>query len=111
MDTTQDTTREKVHDLGGRAGMGPIDIDPDQPIFHAEWERRIFGMFILAFAGGHFNIDEFRWAIEKMEPSHYLESHYYEHWLYSLEHWCKANGSLTDEEITARMKELAAGEA
>jgi len=46
-----------IHDLGGRHGMGPIDIDPKQPIFRADWERRMFGMFILAFAGGHFNID------------------------------------------------------
>ena len=98
-----------IHDLGGRHGMGPIDIDPDQPIFHAEWERRMFGMFILAFAGGHFNIDQFRSAIEQMQPSRYLESDYYEHWLHSLETWCIKNGSLTEEEIDQRMKKLAEG--
>ena len=52
-----------IHDCGGRDGFGPIDIDPEQPIFHADWERRMFGMFILAFGGGHFNIDQFRSAI------------------------------------------------
>jgi hypothetical protein len=98
-----------IHDLGGRHGMGPIDIDPEQPIFHADWERRMFGMFILAFAGGHFNIDQFRAAIEKMKPAEYLESDYYEHWLYSLETWCKANGSLTDEQIENRMRKLSKG--
>ena len=55
-----------IHDLGGRHGMGPIDIDPGQPIFRADWERRMFGMFILAFAGGHFNIDQFRAAGRKV---------------------------------------------
>jgi nitrile hydratase len=100
-----------IHDLGGRHGMGPIVIEPDQPIFHAERERRMFGMFILAFAGGHFNIDQFRSAIERMRPSHYLVSPYYEHWLHSLETWCLQNGSLTEEEIDERMKQLAKGGA
>ena len=42
-----------IHDCGGRDGYGPIDIDPEQPIFHADWERRMFGMFILAFKSFH----------------------------------------------------------
>lgn len=98
-----------IHDLGGRHGMGPIDIDPGQPIFRADWERRMFGMFICAFAGGHFNIDQFRAAIEEMDPSHYLTSPYYEHWLHSLEKWCVANGSLTEKEIEDRVQKLAKG--
>ena len=98
-----------IHDLGGMHGFGPIEIDSDQPIFRSDWERRMFGMFILAFAGGHYNIDQFRYAIEKMYPSHYLESNYYEHWLHSLETWCIANGSLTEAEISRRMKQLAEG--
>jgi hypothetical protein len=100
-----------IHDLGGRHGMGPIDIDPGQPIFRTDWERRMFGMFILAFAGGHFNIDQFRAAIELMNPAEYLESDYYEHWLHSLETWCKANGSLTEQEIEDRVQKLAKGDA
>jgi nitrile hydratase len=100
-----------IHDLGGRHGMGPIDIDPDQPIFRADWERRMFGMFILAFAGGHFNIDQFRAAIEEMKPAEYLETDYYEHWLHSLENWCKANGSITEKEIEDRVRKLSKGDA
>ena len=91
--------------------MGPIDIDPGQPIFRADWERRTFGMFILTFAGGHFNVDQFRAAIERMDPAEYLQSDYYEHWLHSLEAWCKANGSLTEEEIEDRVRELSKGGA
>ena len=33
-----------VHDLGGMHGMGPIDTDPNEPLFHAEWERRAFAI-------------------------------------------------------------------
>jgi hypothetical protein len=98
-----------IHDLGGKHGHGPIDIDPGQPVFHAEWERRMFGMFILAFAGGHFNIDEFRSAIEEMRPAEYLESDYYAHWMHALETLCIRNGSLTKQEIEERTRELARG--
>jgi Nitrile hydratase beta subunit len=71
----------------------------------------MFGMFILAFAGGHFNIDQFRAAIEEMKPAEYLESDYYEHWLHSLEKWCTENGSITEKEIDDRVRKLSKGDA
>ena len=98
-----------IHDCGGRDGFGPIDIDPEQPIFHADWERRMFGMFILAFGGGHFNIDQFRSAIEQMRPAEYLESTYYEHWLHALERLCVENGALTRKELDDRLAALSKG--
>jgi Nitrile hydratase beta subunit len=98
-----------IHDCGGRDGFGPIDIDPEQPVFHADWERRMFGMFILAFGGGHFNIDQFRSAIEQMRPAEYLESTYYEHWLHALEALCVENGTLTRKELDDRLAALSKG--
>jgi hypothetical protein len=98
-----------IHDCGGRHGYGPIDIDPEQPIFHADWERRMFGMFILAFGGGHFNIDQFRSTIEQMRPAEYLETTYYEHWLHALERLCVENGSLTRKELDDRLAALSKG--
>ncbi len=100
-----------IHDLGGRHGMGRIDVEPSQPIFHAEWERRVFGISVLAFAGGHFNLDQFRCAIESMPAIEYLKSDYYARWLYALEHWCIKNGSLSKEEIEERVKKFASGAA
>ena len=52
-----------VHDLGGLDGMGPVNPDPNEPLFHAEWEKRVFGMFLPIFACGYFNLDELRHAI------------------------------------------------
>ena len=98
-----------IHDCGGRHDHGPIDIDPEQPIFRADWERRMFGMFILAFGGGHFNIDQFRSAIEQMGPAEYLGSTYYEHWLHALETLCIENGTLTKKELDDRLAALSKG--
>lgn len=100
-----------IADMGGMHGLGPIRVEENEPVFHAEWERRMFGMFILAFAGGHFNVDMFRYGMEQMPPAEYLSSDYYEHWLHSLTMWIAANGSVTEEEILARMKEIEEREA
>ena len=31
-------------DLGGMMGFGPINPEPDEPVFHAQWERRAFAV-------------------------------------------------------------------
>jgi nitrile hydratase len=95
-----------VHDLGGMHGLGSIAPEADEPVFHAEWERRMFALFVASFAGGHYNVDEFRHAIEKMAPAAYLQSSYYEHWLHAVETLLIERGVLTEAEITARMSEL-----
>ena len=33
-----------VHDLGGMHGMGSVMIEKNEPVFHTEWERRVFAM-------------------------------------------------------------------
>jgi nitrile hydratase len=96
-----------IHDLGGMHGLGPIRPEPDEPVFHENWERRMFGLFIAAFGGGHFNVDEFRHAIERMGPAHYLESSYYEHWLTAIETLLVEKGVLTQDELAARKAQLA----
>lgn len=96
-----------IHDLGGMHGMGSIRPEADEPVFHEEWERRTFGLMIATFAGGQFNVDQFRHAIERMDPAHYLESSYYEHWLKAVETLLVENGALTQKELEARRAELA----
>jgi hypothetical protein len=74
-----------IHDLGGMHGLGPVNPETDEPIFHAEWERRMFAIMLATFPSGIFNVDEFRHAIERMAPADYLTTSYYEHWLHALE--------------------------
>ena len=35
-----------IHDMGGMEGLGPIRPEPEaeEPVFHAEWEGRVYGM-------------------------------------------------------------------
>ena len=96
-----------AHDLGGMHGLGPIDAEPNEPVFHAEWERRAFALTLAMGAHGAWNLDMSRYARENTDPGEYLNSSYYEHWLRGLQHLLIANGLVSEQEITARMAELA----
>jgi nitrile hydratase len=95
-----------VHDMGGMHGFGPIVREADEPLFHAPWEGRVRAMVVLSRERGYFNIDAFRYGIERMEPAHYLRASYFERWLATLEHNLVQEGLLTADELEARMELL-----
>lgn len=88
-------------DLGGVMGFGRIAAEADEPLFHAEWERRIFAVTLAAGALGQWNIDQSRHAREARSPADYLSSSYYVLWLKGLETLLLAKGLVTAEEIAA----------
>jgi nitrile hydratase subunit beta len=91
-----------IHDLGGRQGFGAVRYTLDAPAFHAEWEVRANSLYALAVRLGIFNMDEYRHAIERMEPRHYLTASYYERSLTSLATLCVEKGIVTREELERR---------
>ena len=91
-----------MHDLGGKQGFGPVRYRPQAPAFHADWERHMNALYGLAVAQGLFNMDEYRHAIERMEPRHYMNASYYERTLTSLATLCVEKGVLTREELEQR---------
>lgn len=94
-------------DLGGMHGLGPIDIEADEPVFHAEWERRVFALTLAMGASGEWNIDMSRHARENRDPVDYLSSSYYEIWLKGLEALLSERGLLDPQELSRRMEELS----
>jgi nitrile hydratase subunit beta len=91
-----------VHDLGGRAGFGPVEVEADEPTFHEEWEAHTFACMAAAAMAGHFNTPMFRHAIERMDAEHYLNSSYYEHWLTGAATLLVETGQLDRDELDAR---------
>jgi nitrile hydratase len=91
-----------AHDLGGMHGFGPVDREPDEPVFHAPWERRVFALNMAMGFHGRWNIDMSRQAREQMPPAEYLATSYYEHWLFGLERLLVEHGFLTAVELEAR---------
>jgi len=93
-----------VHDLGGRQGFGPVRYSLNAPAFHASWEVRANSLYAFAVRMGIFNMDEYRHAIERMEPRHYLGAGYYERTLTSLATLCVEKGVFTREQLEHRAK-------
>jgi nitrile hydratase len=94
-----------VHDLGGMHGFGPVVLEPDEPVFHAEWERRAFALTLAMGGWRRWNLDMSRHAREQMPPAEYLATSYYEHWLWGLEQLLERHGLLPRTEIDRRLTE------
>jgi nitrile hydratase subunit beta len=90
-----------AHDLGGMHGFGSINPEPEgeEPVFHAEWEKRVFGLTLAVATLGKWNIDMVRHARERQHPIDYLRHSYYENWLAGLEKLLVERGLVTAEEL------------
>ena len=91
-----------MHDLGGKQGFGRIRYALDAQVFHEPWEKRVNALYGFAVKLGIFNMDEYRHAIERMEPRHYLSASYYERSLTSLATLCVEKGIVTLAELEKR---------
>jgi nitrile hydratase beta subunit len=92
------------HDLGGMDGFGPVVIEENEPVFHEDWERRVFGVSYATW-GRIATVDEFRYGRERMPPVRYLASSYYEKWIATLETILVEKGIVTAAELEeARMR-------
>lgn len=90
-----------IHDCGGMEGLGPILYEREEPVFRAEWERRVFGLVWATGAHGFWNLDQLRHAIERMPAHEYLVTPYYEHWLHGMETLLVEKGVVRREELLA----------
>jgi nitrile hydratase len=84
-------------------GFRAVVREANEPVFHADWERRIFAIFG-ALRGALPPLDAARHAIERMPPARYLASSYYERWLFSIETLLAEAGLVTPEEIEAAQR-------
>jgi nitrile hydratase subunit beta len=91
-----------MHDLGGKQGFGRVRHTPQAPCFHEPWERRVNALYSLAVKQGIFNMDEYRHAIERMDPRHYMGASYYERTLTSLATLCVEKGVLSLADLERR---------
>src|SRR5947209_8785534 len=90
-----------AHDMGGMHGFGPVRPEPDEPVFHTEWERRAFALTLAMGMPGGWNIDMSRAARESLPPAEYLAKSYYQIWLAGLEKLLAEGGLAVGEEIAA----------
>ena len=90
-----------AQDLGGAMGFGPVAPEPDEPVFHAPWEREVLALTLAAGVCGRWSGDGSRFARESLHPAVYLTSSYYEIWLAALEKLAAQTGLVDGTELSA----------
>ena len=95
-----------VHDLGGVHGLGRVEVEENEPVFHNPWEKAVFGTTVATMGQGLYNLDEFRHGIELMDYAHYLTSTYYEHLLETVEKNLIEKGVIDRDELDAKTQEF-----
>ena len=93
-----------VHDMGGMDGFGKVKPEPNEPMFHADWEGRVLAMVRAMGAAGAFNIDASRFYREALPPHVYLTSSYYRKWLLGLEDLLIDKGYIAAAEVAVRSR-------
>lgn len=92
-----------IHDLGGKDGHGSVEVANQPPGFAERWHAAVFTMVnSLFFAGITKNVDQFRHAVERIDPVSYLSDGYYGRWLGGIENILVESGTLKRGEISQR---------
>jgi len=90
---------DSMHDLGGKQGFGTVSF-PAQP--HDEtWEPLARALSAISVKTHIYNMDEYRHAIERMAPVHYMAAPYYERVLTAAATLAVEKGITTREELEA----------
>jgi len=87
--------------MGGLHGFGRVPVEPNEPVFHARWESRVFGI-ARSLGGG--NIDASRHGLERLDPVAYLRNGYYGRWFAVLEQTLVSLQVIAPKDVEERMR-------
>lgn len=90
-----------IHDMGGMHGFGPVEPEPDEPVFHADWEKRVFAINRALLYTRLWTLDGQRASLENLPPLDYLGSSYYRRWFLGMERRVVVHGLIGEDEIAA----------
>lgn len=90
-----------AHDMGGVMGHGPINPEPDEPVYHGKWEERVMAMTVAMGPVGGWNIDQSRFSREDVRPVDYLKRSYYEIWFAGLTRLLAERNMVSADELVA----------
>ena len=88
-----------IHDMGGMHGMGPIEHEKNEPVFHAPWEGRVYALNAALGAFQKWNLDAWRHHIESLPAADYLRMSYYERWFAAMQRRVVQYGLVTAREL------------
>ena len=90
-----------VHDMGGMHGLGPIVHEANEPVFHAPWEGRAWGLQRAMGPWGRGRWGSTRYELERIPGADYLRMSYYERWFSVLVNRLLRTGLVTEAELAS----------
>jgi nitrile hydratase len=93
---------DSVHDLGGKQGFAAVRRQAPGEAGDEAWEKKAFALSSLMVGRGIYNMDEYRHAIERMDPRHYLSAGYYERVFTACASLCIEKGLITESALFER---------
>jgi nitrile hydratase len=88
-----------IHDMGGMHGMGPIEREKNEPVFHERWEARIFALRRAMRPWPKFNGKSNRYHVELIPPEEQLRLSYYARFVVAFSELLVEGGFVTTDEI------------
>ena len=85
--------------MGGMQGMGPIQVEKNEPVFHENWEGRSYAVTRAMSAWDKWNLDASRFQREQIAPVDYFQRSYYERWIIGLVELMLKTGLITRTEL------------
>lgn len=96
-----------IHDLGGKQGFGAVETVDEKLGFSERWHASVFASVNALFRAGVINnTDQFRHAIERIDPVHYLRDGYYGRWLGGIENLLVEADAIEQAELDQRVAGL-----
>jgi nitrile hydratase subunit beta len=90
-----------VHDMGGMHGMGPIEPQKNEPMFHARWESRIFALRRAMRPWNKWNGNSSRHQIELIPAAEQLRLSYYAKQVEAFHELIAKSGLVTPAELAS----------
>lgn len=89
-----------IYDYGGVVGFGEVPMEENEPVFHEDWEALTYcWVFLGNTLPNGFNADEYRHAVERIEPKYYMSFSYYDRVLTAAASLFVEKGFVTREEL------------
>jgi nitrile hydratase beta subunit len=95
---------QRIHDMGGRAGLGAVVMDADEQPFHADWEARMWGINEAMTGAPGWTLDWWRHVRELIAPDDYLNRPYFDQWM-------QVYAAMMVDDNWASIDEIAQGKA
>jgi len=97
----------RLNDVGGVFGFGPVEWDSAAPIYKRSWEAQSYATVIALVSAGHFTLDEFRHAIERIPAGEYYATSYYGRFVRGLTTLLVERGLLSPDVLVAAEQSAA----